>query len=137
MTQIIADNLRVDEVLEIHQHKKPKNIVPPFRAYGTHGMTYQNIEGLDVAPIVKDLSKAANHLFWETVERMNTLTNVRIIRGASLSPSEKVKLSKAFTELKSVDLMKRVKREHYMINPKAVISFKGYEQAQENWDKLP
>ena len=101
-------------------------------------MTYGNIEGFEVSIVLENLSKRATKLFWQSVRLRDASTNVRVIRGASLTPTEKSQLSLAFSELNRCDLMKRVRREYYMLNPKAVLPlFDCYETVQDKWNKLP
>jgi len=136
MPKIITD-ISNDEEAFISTRKKRTYDTPPFRPFGAAGMNKNGIEGIDATPILKNLSRNAHHLFWETVELMDITTNIRVIRGKQLTPSEKGALSKAYKELNKVTLMKRVKREYYMLNPKVLYSFEHYKDMQDKWDSIP
>ena len=136
MPKIITD-ISNDEEAFISTRRKRTYNTPPFRPFGAAGMNKNGIEGIDATPILKNLSKNAHHLFWESVELMYTSTNIRVIRGRHLTPSQKSALVKGYKELNKVDLMKRVKREYYMLNPKVLYSFEHFEQCWEVWEALP
>lgn len=61
-------------------------------------------------------------------------TGLSIVPAAT-SATDRVKYSNAYTKLKSKQLVKRVKKECYLINPKARVNLKLYKTLQELWDK--
>jgi len=44
--------------------------------------------------------------------------------------------TKAYKELQKKDLIKRVKRQHYLINPKVIIPIKTYNEVLEHWHSI-
>ena len=137
MTKIIVDMAMGEEALISTQRKRNYKI-PPFQCIGASGMSKFKIKGLDLPPIVKNLSKPANHFFWQAVEDKSSETNEVVIRGKSLSKSQKNQLSRVYAELHKANLIKRVKREHYMVNPKAALpNFNNFESCWTQWENLP
>lgn len=119
--------------------KTPTSPIPNFAALGDKGMTYHRetqarIYGFDPVPIFKLLSKNATWLWWELVDIRNIDTNVAILRGKTQSQYIKSKISKAYKELARYSLVHRFKREHYLINPSAMLpNFKNYVSVAERW----
>jgi len=137
MPQIIVDT-DLDEETFISTKKKRTHIIPPFQCIGSEGMSKFNIQGLDLPPILINISGPAAKYFWQMVMDRDRTTNIVVIRGKDLSKYEKNKLSRIYLELHKADLVRRVKREYYMINPKAVLTkFENFEGCWNRWQMHP
>lgn len=126
---VIVTQLRAGEEMTIStSRKRTKHKIPPYIPLGKAGMSKFKVEGMDVVSIFIGLSPGATRLWWTMVKEIDWETNMVVIRSAELSKNEQNKLSKAYGELNKVGLVKRVKREHYLINPAAVLpQFSQYE----------
>lgn len=80
------------------------------------------------------LSKKANEMFWTIVEVKNYKTNIGVLKAAN--QSERNKISGAYKELRELDLLRRVKQNHYMINPKAMIPVKYFPECKAEYERL-
>lgn len=69
--------------------------------------------------LIKIKSAGAHALYWSLVKARNPQTN--IVKYVAATPSDRVKLTRSYKELKAMDMLKRIKRGHYMINPKDVV----------------
>jgi len=107
--------------------------------------THVTYEGLDMFPILEQLSAPATWMWWKLAQLRNETTNVTILRSGELSIYERRKLTKGFKELKTKQLIKRIKREHYLINPNALLPEENYKKPDESnyltcltrWESLP
>lgn len=125
--------------------KERTTTTPPYQCLGRYGRTHfkdENgktiyINGMDVMPILKDLSAPATWLFWTLAELRELNSNVCHLRAAVLSSCELNRLKKGYKELKEVQLIIRIKQEYYLINPKVFVpKFEHYESVQKRWDSL-
>jgi len=109
--------------------------------------TKQSVEGLPMMSLLQQLSKNANWFWWEMVKQRNEKRNTVVLRGKDLSATKRKQLTAAMKEFTALDLIKRVRREHYMINPNAFLPIESYEpedweennylSALEVWNQLP
>jgi len=122
--------------------KKKTCPTPPFHGLGRHGITHfvdehglkTSVQGMDVMPILKDLSSAATWLFWTLAISRDIATNVCHLRIASLSSCEVNRVKKSYKELKDAQLILRIKPEYYLINPKALLpQFEHYASVALRW----
>lgn len=123
--------------------KAVKPLYPPkpnYAALGDKGMIHHKktntyMFGFDPIPIFKILSQSATWLWWELVDIRNIDTNVSILRGKNQDPYQKQKISKAYKELASYSLVHRYKREHYLINPSAMLpKFDNFVAVSDKWE---
>ena len=84
--------------------------------------------------ILANLSKAANNMFWTLMQTRKSNTNVCKFQASN--SSERVKVSRAYKELNSLNLVKRVKQNHYMINPKVIVPLSTYEECKQAYEAL-
>lgn len=68
-------------------------------------------------------------------QAFNYPTNVAKITGKNYTDSEKQRIKTGFKRLKEKDIVKRVKREHYIFNPQFIIPF-NYSEAEELWNSI-
>ena len=96
------------------------------------------LKSIDPIPLLLSLTKPAAKMFSGLYEGKNPRTNEVIYRTGNRTKSEKNRIFCAYKELHFVGLIKRIKREHYLINPKAFIpEVSNYENVQKLWDSLP
>ena len=91
---------------------------------------------MDMYAILKDLSKGGTYYFWLFVEKRVPATNE--VAFIPADNAEAKRLSKAYKELHSLKLIKRVKRGEYLINPSAHLpTTSEYANVLAVWDALP
>ena len=132
MARVITD-VQVDEDFHLTVHKRYKHDLPSFGMIGnTERRT--KVTSLDMPSILKDRSKNATWFFWTLVQNRNN-HNV-----ANFIPKDKAQanlVSKAFKELHSMDIIKRIKRGEYLINPKAYLPpAVHFEEVNNQWIAL-
>ncbi len=128
-----------DQVVTINIDKKRyvKKIIPPYANFGREGTSSGKVTGINSALIFADLSKSAAWLFWNLVAVRDYHTNICEFLTSNLTQAEKLKLNRAYKELKEKDLVKRVRNQHYIINPKVILpEFERYTTIQAEWDRL-
>ena len=87
---------------------------------------------LDMPSILKDRSKSATWLFWTLVQNRN---NHNIAKFIPEDNAQAKQVSKAFKELSSIDVVKRIKRGEYLINPKAYLPPAiHFKEVEARWD---
>jgi len=129
-------NVNTDE--EIIVRKKKKSAIP-FRMVGTGTM-----ESINLIEEMLTLSKPAQQLLNEIIKRMTynyeeERINYDVYYKAS-NNAERQMIVKGFKELRSRNLVRRVKRSHYVVNPYAVITndighFKLWNSLEEKKEK--
>ena len=80
------------------------------------------------------LSKKANEMFWAIVEVKDYKNNIGILKANN--QTERNKLSAAYKELRKLDLLRRVKQNHYMVNPKVILPLKHYPECKDKYFQL-
>lgn len=80
------------------------------------------------------LSKKANEMFWTIVEVKDYRTNTGKLKATNRS--ESVKISRAYKELRELDLLRRVKQNHYMINPRAMVPVDSFPECKIKYAQL-
>ena len=80
----------------------------------------------------KRMSHTAHWLLWSLIENRNKQDNIAIFK-----PTNKVEINKvtvAYKELYSLGLVRRVKQQHYLINPNAFLPlFEEYDTVVRVW----
>jgi hypothetical protein len=82
---------------------------------------------------IQAMSKQVAWLWWELVDSRDPYTNIAVYR-----PEGKVainRLSVAYKALEGLGLVRRIKQQHYLINPRAVLSdFSTFDDVLEQWE---
>lgn len=136
--QIIASiSLNEDEVL-VKQKRKSRVATPNYYMVGNGTMNNHKIKAINFIKEMVQMSDSARYLINKIVEEMvwNPYEErvdfvVNVVTG---SETEKKKVTRGFAELSEKDLVRRVKRGYYMINPNALIT--DYEKQIVVWDSL-
>lgn len=109
---------------------------PMFLMLGQPVKHHTRIPGYPILDTMLNFNKEEQRFFKLLIDNLNTETNVCSLTHVEFNDTQVVKLSKTYTALKELDLVKRVGKRIYMINPKAVIPPKTYDEAQTFWDSL-
>lgn len=136
MSIIDLKTLGVDDEFYIGRKSKPINKKPIFYMVGRASMNAKQLSGISLLDLMLEFNKDQQRFFKLLLDCRNVETNCCDIRTRDISPTEVVKISRAYTALKELDLVKRVSKGTYMINPKALIPPMTYEQVQVVWDSL-
>jgi len=115
---------------KITKIKKIKNdYKPSFRMIGDGKKNRQGIS----MNLVKEMSNMSAQELWLMNKLEESLDNKNIskIKRDNLSEPEKRKLQLGFKLLHEKDLVRRVKKEHYMINPMLIIPKEWKERYAE------
>lgn len=136
--QLSLDQNTVVEIAMADKVKESNNwrFVPAYTRIGRTGMTGSRIQGLNMLKILKNCSGSGGWLFWSLVEKRNVKTNVALLKNADLTRTEQKRLRRAYTELHNLDLVRRIRQNHYLINPKALLpTNETYNTVWTNWEK--
>lgn len=136
MSIIDLNSLGVDDEFYIGRKSKPKSKKPMFSMVGELAINHRQLSGIPLLDLMLDFNKDQQRFFKMLLNSRNVENNYCDIRGNEITPTDKVKISKAYNALKELDLVKRVGVGTYMINPKALIPPTNYESAQREWDSL-
>lgn len=97
------------------------------------------VKSIDLIDVVIASSKAGQFLIQKIKAGMNWDNSyhfVTKINSSSLTSTEKQYLAIGYKELEAIDIVRRVKRGHYMLNPNALISIQ-YDEAIALWNSIP
>ena len=111
---------------------------PNYFMVGNGTMNKNKIFGIDLLTELVNCTKAAQWLILQIKSGITYDNNynpvVRIDRQ-TLTSTEQQYLVKGYAELVDKDLVRRIKRSHYMINPNALIP-PNYEEAIKVWNEV-
>jgi len=133
--------VKSDENLIItSEKKKTRKKLPPFFMGGVERMITVNgkqiKKGYPLQDTLLDFNAAERWFF--KILKENITKNLKIhIANSRFTKVEQNKKSKAVKSLIAIGLIKKIKREWYMLNPKAFIYVNEYEDNQAYWDSLP
>lgn len=106
---------------------------PPYVMVGT-GMKNRTYQSYPLIETMLDFSKPEAWFFKMLLETYNNTTGLSTLI-VSFSDSDKVTASRSYKSLNQRDLVRRVKRQVYMINPCALITNQWKEQIKI-WESL-
>lgn len=87
---------------------------------------FTHAEGLDFFDTLKEVSNdPAIHLISDLLSYKDSITNIAVL-PVGLEQSDRNKQSKAYKHLNQLGLVTRVKRGHYLINPRFVPPYPEY-----------
>lgn len=135
MKKNISLKVNVSQGEEVYIGTKRKQTSPPFWKLGGN-MGYNRsrfpVYDGDLIDTMKNITKGANWMFWSLLETRSDKTNIAILTPQD--PTETQKVTRAYKELSNKDIIKRVRRSHYIINP-AVIQprIEHYEEVYLKW----
>jgi len=126
-------NQNQEYVINVKNTNKTK--VPSFTAISGGKFMKPNKEGL--LQEVGKLNKRERWFFLLIDRLMDFDTNTAFIKNSSLTTTEQQNKSRAYKSLHKLGLVKRVKREYYIINPDKIIPLNSYPIVKKIWNSLP
>lgn len=90
--------------------------------------------GTDWCPVYRDLPRSAHSFFWKLARNMDPKNNIAQYIAKDINESKWI--TKAYKVLSQKNLVKRIKRQHYMINPTAIIPALTYDTVLEHWHTI-
>ena len=106
-------------------------------SFGMLGNTERRtkVESIDMHTILQNASKNASWFFWTLIKLRSPSTNLAVFTPDA--PAEAKKVTKAYQELNKANVLKRVRRGVYIINPKAYIpADQQFDVVLQEWNKL-
>jgi hypothetical protein len=126
-TALAGDGFRIVKEYSRREH------VPAYDRIGGN-MEYRSpIEGYEgLYKTFGQLSKMANWLLWELVEKKNSTTNIATLKAKTQLESKNIAI--AYKELLAAELVYRVQNQKYLLNPLAFIPKPGhYNEVLTHW----
>ena len=137
-TRQVLITLDINETVEI-KSATSKRVVPNYYRVGNGTMNKYQVKSIDLIDVVIASSKAGQFLIQKIKAGMNWDNSyhfVTKINSSLLTSTEKQYLAIGYKELEAIDIVRRVKRGHYMLNPNALISIQ-YDEAIALWNSIP
>ena len=136
-TQIIHNIiLSKDESLEVKKKHPTKQ--PNYLKMGTGKMNKHNIESINLLNVMLNVTSASRRLIVTITDNMQydaeTKEIIFIVRVRSDIDIPAQQLKRAYKELNKLNIVRRVKRGYYMVNPHSVIT--DYEKQIAVWDSI-
>jgi hypothetical protein len=124
------------EDLIITKVSRKSEVVPAYTCIGGHMSYYSSEKGYpDLFDTLKDISKLGTWFFWSLMKERNITTNESKFSAANAAESRKI--TTAYKELYALNMVKRIKQQLYLINPKVVLPEKGeYLKVKTRWESL-
>lgn len=126
-----------DEIVTVTKTKKQvSEDIPAYDCIGGN-MEYQTkIPGYpNLYSVLQDMSKQTAWLWWELVKLRNRYTNEATYQA--VTGVDKRRLTVAYKELHALDLVKRIQKQRYIINPRAYLPERGhFMEVLEKWKAL-
>lgn len=121
--------------------KKMRILQPNYYKIGNGTMNKDGIQAIDLIDVLMDCSRPAQWVFrqlkaqikWDPYE--NRISYVAIIQRKTLSKADEKKFDRGISELIGLDLVRRLKPGHYIINPNALVP-DSYETWIRVWNRL-
>ena len=123
-----------EEYVVTTQKKKPKHKLPPFVAIA--GGPYMRDVTNSLLHKIGKMNAAERWFFLYLHERMAFDTNIAVIKSAKLTSTQITYKTRAYKTLTKQGLVKRVKREHYIINPDMIVPLSTYPTVKKQWELL-
>ncbi len=130
----------VEDDEEMTISKKKKYTSPPYSMVG-NGRKNKFGESLHLIEVLCEFSKAEQFAFLKVIETLKCLGDSRIKHNVcpvfmkDLSSAEQQKFKNGITDLIQKGIVKRSKKEHYMVNPDLILS-KEYAYDMSMWNAL-
>jgi hypothetical protein len=124
-----------DEEVIISKRKRGSQ-VPAYDCIGGN-MEYQTgIPGFkDLYLIIQGMSKQTAWIWWEFVKTRDRCTNEVVYVATTLV--ERNRLTLAYKELSRLDLVQRIRKQHYLINPLAIFpEHREFKLVSQKWSDL-
>jgi hypothetical protein len=124
-----------NEELVVSQKYKDR-IDQPYCYISRAGLHKGKQMGIALTEMYMEFNKAEQWFYKKLWQNLNYKTNQATILQSDLTKSESNALSAAYTSLRAKDLVRRVRKEIYMINPNAVLHPSTQATNIVIWDSL-
>ena len=130
----------IDSDEEVTVSRKGKYTYPPFSMVG-NGKKNQYGTSLNLIETLCEFSKAEQFAFLKVIETLKCIGdsrkkhNVCPVFMKDMSSAEQQKFKSGITDLINKGIVKRSKKEHYMVNPNLIIST-SYADDMTMWNAL-
>ena len=114
---------------------KPRLRTCKFEMVGVIGRMH-GYESYPLLDNMAEMSKAEHWFFKLLRQQLTPETCISVIVNKNLTRPEVVKKTAAVKELTKRNLIRRTKREHYMINPAALVYRPTFEINMAKWNEL-
>jgi hypothetical protein len=128
--------LKEDEAVTVVKKREPRKR-PNFTMIGNGTMNKDGVQARDLLREMTQMTKAELYtLIWirDAIYWENRTGEVALYM-ADLTSTQQRQFKSGFKSLHEKDLVRRIKRSHYMINPNALIPL-DYEAALELWNSI-
>lgn len=116
------------------QETQLKNKEPNYLRIGNGTMNKHNIQAIDLLKELADSSKAEQYLLLAIKDGITWENKYSpIVRVLGDTTTQKQYIKSGYKSLNERNLVRRIKRGYYMINPNALIPI-DYEQAIKDWN---
>lgn len=125
-----------DEEFAFTRVKKNKNYFPSSGSILSHQKNSREVRTMDVFDVMQGASKGASNLFFKLIKERNVETN--IVNMVPKDSAEAAAVTRAYKELHALQIVVRVKRGVYLINPYAAFpsSADNFESIKKRWINL-
>lgn len=133
-------HLGIEDDEEMTISKKKKYTSPPFSMVG-NGNKNRFGTSLPLIETLCEFSKAEQFAFLKVIDKLKCVSdsrekhNVCPVFMGSLTSAEQQKFKSGITDLIKKGIVKRSKKEHYMVNPHLILS-KEYADDMTMWNAL-
>lgn len=132
------------DVIEISRKKKYKEPYPGFSTMGNGRETKNGGKSLDILEICSKLNTAEMRLMQFFRDAIDNQKMINEANPNKVVPTRwdgwddylKVALKKNFAHMECLQILRRVKRGEYMINPRLFIPAKDVDKIMNAWDDL-
>ncbi len=101
------------------------------------GGPYMRSNRKSVWELIQEMTFDEKWFFLHVLINISFTTNISFVDNATLTRTEVNKKVRAFKTLKEKNILKRVSREHYMVNPRVIqLTDKFQVSCEAQWDSL-
>ena len=138
LSQAHADNNTLHVAVDLKNlpkpTKQPRKAYPYYTLIGRGLPDYIGEQSMNLLEILPDLDPASTWLWWTLVKKVDYKTNIVYLPTSTLTKAEITKLNRAYKTLRTKDMIIRTKKEHYFLNPDALIPpYEYYEDIKLQW----
>lgn len=132
----IQTSLPDNEELVITTKQKRKEVVPAYCCFGDNNEFFTRESGYDeLFRVFAFMDNAGVWLFWLLQESINRKTNEAVFKVSTTK--DKQLLSRGYKELYNLNIVMRIRKQQYLVNPKVILPTIGYYcSVRDKWDRL-
>jgi len=121
-----------NDVIKIDVYKKFRS---KYRPYWYIGKEYGR--DMDILDLIRSLNDSEYWMLKLLIDRMTSKKHIGVIRGKTLTKTEKQRVYRGYKGLREKDLVRRIKREYYMVNPIKIGAHPEYrDDLLEDYNRL-